>query len=70
MSHVKDPLISADISIFSPEICKFSYIKKYRCRLNYIISNSFNFSRVFKYFGNKSGYNFNDASKNDYPRPS
>ena len=27
------PLSSADISIFSPEISKFGYIKKYRYRL-------------------------------------
>ena len=29
------PLISADISIFSPEISKFYYIKKYRYRLGF-----------------------------------
>ena len=29
------PLISADISIFSPEISKFCYIKKYRYRLHF-----------------------------------
>ena len=33
MNHVTHPLSSADISIFSPEISKFCYIKKYRCRL-------------------------------------
>ena len=36
----------------------------------YIISNSFNFSWVFKHFCNKPGYNFGDASKSGYPRPS
>ena len=36
----------------------------------YIISNSFNFSWVFKDFFNKPGYNFDDVSKNGYPRPS
>ena len=30
MNHVTHPLSSADISIFSPEISKFCYIKKYR----------------------------------------
>ena len=29
------PLTSADISIFSPEISKFCYIKKYRYRLHF-----------------------------------
>ena len=33
MNHVKHPLSSADISIFSPEISKFSYITKHRYRL-------------------------------------
>ena len=31
-------------------------------------SNSFNFSWVFKDFFNKPGYNFDDVSKNGYPR--
>ena len=42
MDHVTQPLTSADISIFSPEISKFCYIKKYRYRLY------FSFSWVFK----------------------
>ena len=33
MNHVTHSLISAEISIFSPEINKFCYIKKYRYRL-------------------------------------
>ena len=33
MNHVEHLLSSADISIFSPEIRKFCYIKKYRYRL-------------------------------------
>ena len=33
MNHVTHPLSSGDISIFSPEISKLCYIKKYRCRL-------------------------------------
>ena len=35
MNHVTHPLSSADISIFSPEINKFCYIKKYRYRLDF-----------------------------------
>ena len=35
MTHVTHPLASADISIFSPEISKFCYIKKYRYRLHF-----------------------------------
>ena len=32
---MKNPMTSADISIFSPEISKFCYIKKYRYRLHF-----------------------------------
>ena len=35
MNHMTKPLTSADISIFSPEISKFCYIKKYRYRLHF-----------------------------------
>ena len=35
MNHVTYPLSSADISIFSLEINKFSYIGKYRYRLHF-----------------------------------
>ena len=35
INHVTHPLISAGISIFSPEISKFCYIKKYRYRLDF-----------------------------------
>ena len=35
MNHVIQPLSSAEISIFSPEISKFCYIKKYRYRLHF-----------------------------------
>ena len=35
MNHVTNPLISADINIFSPEISKFCFIKKYMYRLHF-----------------------------------
>ena len=35
MNHVTHPLTSADITIFSPEISRFCYIKKYRYRLHF-----------------------------------
>ena len=35
MNHVTNSLSSADISIFSSEISKFCYIKKYRYRLHF-----------------------------------
>ena len=35
INHVTHPLSSADISIFSPKISKFCYIKKYRYRLDF-----------------------------------
>ena len=49
MTH---PLSSADINIFSPEISKFCYIKKYRCKLNFdtqflILLNFFESSKIF-----------------------
>ena len=34
MNHVTHTMTTADISIFSPEISKFCYIKKYRYRLH------------------------------------
>ena len=37
MNHVTHLLTSADISIFSPEISKFIYIKKYRYKLHFSI---------------------------------
>ena len=37
------PLSSADISIFSPEISKFCYIKKYRYRLDFDNLHNFQF---------------------------
>ena len=35
INHVTHPLSSADISIFSPEISRFCYIKKHRYRLDF-----------------------------------
>ena len=35
INHVKHPLSSANIGIFSSEIKKFRYIKKYRYRLGF-----------------------------------
>ena len=35
MNHVTHPFSSADISIFSPEISKFCYIKKCKYRLHF-----------------------------------
>ena len=35
INHVTHPLISADISIFSPETDNFGYIKKCRYRLHF-----------------------------------
>ena len=35
MDHVTDVLSSADISIFSSEISKFCYIRKYNYRLHF-----------------------------------
>ena len=37
MNHVTHDLSSADISIFSPEISKFCYIRKYKYRLHFDI---------------------------------
>ena len=56
---------SADISIFSSEICNFCYIRKYR----YILHFGKQFL-VFKDFFNKHGYNFDNVSKTGYSRTS
>ena len=45
MNHVRHHLRSADISIFSTDIGKFSYIKKYTYRLHYDIK-----LLIFKFF--------------------
>ena len=50
------PLSSADISIFSPEVSKSCYIKKYRYRLH-------NFFWVFKDFFYKPGCNLMMSAK-------
>ena len=43
----------AYIGIFSAEINNFCYIKKYKYILHFNISNSFDFSSVFKFLFNK-----------------
>ena len=65
MNNVTHTLNSADISIFSVEISKFCYIKKYRYRLHFdiqilILLILIESLRVF----NKHGYDFDDVSKN------
>ena len=52
MSHVTHSLKCADISIFSSEISKFGYIRKYRCRLHFatwliILLTFFESSNIF-----------------------
>ena len=41
--HESHPLSSADISVFSPKISKFCFIKKYRYRLQILIHNFYLF---------------------------
>ena len=67
MNHVTHTLSSADISIFSPEIILLYQETQIEIALS---SNSVNFSWVFNYFFNKPSYNFDDISKNSYPRSS
>ena len=67
LNHVtQTPLSSADISIFSPEISKFCYIKKHRYRLHFnawfLILLTFLESFLENFF-NKHGYNFDDVRK-------
>ena len=61
------PQISADISIFFARSQQILLYQEIDCVL-YIISNSFNFSWVFKDFFNKPSYNFDDVSKNSNHR--
>ena len=72
MNHMTYPLSSADISIFSSQISKFCYVRKYKYTLHFehIISNSFDFFWVFKELFDKQGCNFDDVSKIGYFRPS
>ena len=37
-----------DISIFSPKVSNFCYIKKYKIVFKYIVANSFNFFKSIK----------------------
>ena len=72
MNHVTDLLSSADISIFSPEITKFCYIKKYTYRLHFntqflILLTLF---WVLKDCFNKSGYDFDYVIENGCSGPS
>ena len=65
------PLSSADISIFLPEISKFWYIKKHRYRFNFntlflMLLTFFSLQSLFY----KHGYIFDYDSKNDYSRSS
>ena len=56
---------------FSLEISKFCCIRKYKqIAFWYIISNSFDFFRVFKGFFDNHGHNFDDVSKIGYFRSS
>ena len=59
INHVTHSMNSADISIFSPQIGYFCYIKKYS-----------HFFGVFKSCFNKHGCDFDDDSKIGYPKPS
>ena len=65
------PLGSAD-SIFSPEMRRFSYIKKYRYRLYFdmLFLILLTFFESLKIFYNKHGYNFDDVNKSGYSGPS
>ena len=71
MNHMGHPLSSAEISILLPDISKYFISRNtdIGCILMQI-SNSFNFSWVFKDFFSKPGYNFEDVSKNGYLRSS
>ena len=72
MDHVTHPLSSADISNFSTEISKFCYIKKYMYRLQFDAKFLIllTFLESLKIVLTKKSYNFDDVSKNGYPRPS
>ena len=64
-------LTSADVSIFSPEVSKFCYIKKYRYWLNFHTEFlTLNFFLIFKDFFIKHDYNFDYVSKIDHFSPS
>ena len=51
---------------FSPGICKYCYIKKYRYRLHFDTL----FLIPLTFFESWNDYNFDDVSKNSYSRPS
>ena len=63
LKKIKKILSSTNISIFSPGISKFCYIRTYKQKLGfkYIFSNSFDFCPVFKGCFNQHVYNFEKA---------
>ena len=64
INHMTHYFSSVDISIFSPEISKYCYIKKY------IIYTPFNLFCIFKDLFNRHFLNFDDVSKSGYSSPS
>ena len=71
LNRLTDPLSSADISIFSPEISNFCYIMKYRYRLRF-----YTYSLILLiFFESLKIALINmvailiDVTKIDYPRP-
>ena len=72
MNHVTHPLSSTDISIFSPEISRFCYVKKYKYRLYF----DKQFLILLPFFEFLQGFLinmiiiFDDVSKKSYSQPS
>ena len=69
LNHMTHPLSSSDISTFftgNQPILLYQEIQIY-IPFRYLISNSSNFSWVFKDCFNKHGHNFDDVSKNGCP---
>ena len=70
INHVTHPMNFADISIFHRKLANFAISRNTDIDCNLIHNSQFSNSYlVFKYFFNKHGYNFDDVSKNGYPRP-
>ena len=69
INHMTHPSKFAGISIFSPGISNFCYIKKYRYRLHFISDSNSNFW-VFNGCFNNYGCNFDDINRIGYSKPS
>ena len=71
MNHVTYPLVLLTSAFFHRELANFVILRNtdiLHFAIIYIISNFLKFLEFLDIFFNKPGYNFDNASKNSYPK--